>query len=195
MDFDGAKKYVFSRMKNELSRNLHYHSIDHTKDVMSAIEKLAEMENVSEHDKELLLTGALFHDLGFVITYDGHENASINLAQEILPGYEYTEDEIKIIEGLIRATEIPQTPTNHLEKIMSDADLDYLGRDDLFVIGQRLQYEWKLYGKVSTLRDWHKAQLEFLKKHKYFTDSARKIRDKKKEENILELEKLLCYKK
>ena len=195
MDFEGAKKYVFNRMKNELSKDLHYHSIDHTIDVMNAIEKLADMEEVSEHDRLLLLTGALFHDLGFVITYDGHENASINLAWEILPGYEYTDKELKIIEGLIKATKIPQSPTNKLEEIMADADLDYLGRDDLFVIGQKLQYEWKLVGKISSLRDWHKAQLAFLKDHSYFTDSAKKIRDAKKAENILELEKLLCHKK
>ena len=28
------------------------------------------------------------------------------------------------------ATKIPQKPQNHYEEVLSDADLDYLGRDD-----------------------------------------------------------------
>jgi hypothetical protein len=96
---------------------------------------------------------------------------------------------------MIISTEIPQHPTNLLEKIMADSDLDYLGRDDLFVIGQRLQYEWKLQGKISTLKEWHKRQLDFLKSHNFFTESAKKLRNGKKQKNIEELEKLLCLKK
>ncbi len=147
------------------------------------------------HDQLLLKTAALFHDLGFIETYDGHENASIRMAKEILPAYGYSDNDIKVIEGLIRSTEIPQTPKNHLQQIMADADLDYLGRDDLYVIGQRLQYEWQLHGKISSLREWHEKQLNFLKVHNYFTESAKKLRNQRKQENIKELETLMCVKK
>jgi HD superfamily phosphodiesterase len=195
MDFEGLKEYVLAKLENELSNDLHYHSIDHTLDVMESVSRIAEMENVNGHDQLLLKTGALFHDLGFLETYDEHENASIRMAEKILPQYGYTSDEIKVIAGLIRSTEIPQKPQTHLEKIMADADLDYLGRDDLFLIGQRLQYEWYLHGKVSSLREWHEKQLAFLKTHEFFTDSAKKLRQERKQENILELETLMCEKK
>ncbi len=79
--------------------------------------------------------------------------------------------------------------------VLADADLDYLGRDDLYVIGQRLQYEWQLHGIISSLREWHEKQLQFLKVHDYFTKSAKKLRDKRKLENIKELETLMCVKK
>jgi len=195
MDFEGAKKYTLDRLNNELNDKLHYHSTEHTLDVMDAVTRLAEMENVNGHDQALLKTAALFHDLGFVETYDGHEDASIRIAKDVLPAYGYSPEDIKVIEGLIRSTEIPQTPQNHLEEIMADADLDYLGRDDLYVIGQRLQYEWQLHGIVSSLREWHEKQLRFLKVHTYFTESAKKLRDKRKQENIKELEILMCVKK
>ena len=195
MDFEGAKKYTLNRLLSDLSGKLHYHSVDHTLDVMDAVTRLADMENVNGHDQVLLKTGALFHDLGFIETYDGHEEASIRLAYKILPDYGYSLDDIKVIEGLIRSTEIPQNPKTHLEQIMADADLDYVGRDDLFVIGQRLQYEWQLQGIVSSLREWHEKQLQFLKTHKFFTKSAIKLREKRKQENIKELETLMCVKK
>ncbi len=48
MDFEGAKKYTLQRLRNELNDNLHYHSVDHTLDVLESVTRLAEMENVND---------------------------------------------------------------------------------------------------------------------------------------------------
>ncbi len=194
MNYRKAKSYVFKRLKEELSPDLHYHCIDHTKDVIESATRLAKTENVKGKELTLLKTAALFHDIGFTETYDGHENSSVRIARETLPRFDYSEEEIRVVEGMIMATEIPQSPKTHLEEILADADLDYIGRDDLFVIGQRLQYEWKLRGITTSLKDWHEKQLEFLQNHNYFTESAIKLREKTKQHNIYELEKLLCKK-
>ena len=195
LDFEGVEKLVLNKLKTELPTGLHYHSVEHTLDVKEAAERLAEMENINGHDQILIKTAALFHDLGFIKTYDGHEKASAGCAQKILPEFGYTAKDINQIEGMILATKIPQTPKNQLEEIMADADLDYIGRDDIFLIGQRLQYEWKLYGKISSLKEWHEIQLSFLRNHSFFTESAKKLRESKKQENIKEIEKLMCVKK
>ena len=63
MDFEGVKKYTLNRLSHELSDQLHYHSVYHTLDVLDAVTRLADMENVNGHDQVLLKTGALFHDL------------------------------------------------------------------------------------------------------------------------------------
>jgi len=194
MDFEAVKKYVLERLKAELSETLTYHSVDHTLDVLDAAEKICKLEGVNGQDMCLVKTAALFHDLGFLETYDGHEDFSIKKAQEILPRYGFNDDNIKKIAGMINSTRIPQTPTNKLEEILADADLDYLGRDDLFLIGQRLQHEWKLLGKISSLREWHEKQLSLIRKNSYFTKSSKKLRNKKKQENIKEIESLLCIK-
>ncbi len=195
MDFAAAKNYVLNKLNTELKETLTYHSPNHTLDVIEAVERLAKLEGVNGHDVILLKTAALFHDIGFLKTYDGHEKASIKIAREVLPGFGYTPDDIDKIEGMIISTEIPQSPETHLEKILADADLDYIGRDDIFLIGQRLQYEWLKIGKINTLKEWHEKQLEFLKNHNYFTESAKRLREKKKQENIQEIEALLCSKK
>lgn len=192
MDFDGAKQFVLQKLKKELNHNLTYHSVGHTKDVMKSAERLARMEGLKNGEICLLKTAALFHDMGFLKVYDGHEKASMEFASEILPRFGYSKDDIEIIRNLIKATEIPQSPKNHLEEILADADLDYIGRDDLFIIGQRLHYEWYQHGKVNSLREWHEKQLNFLKKHHFFTATARATREQKKQENIKEIETLLC---
>ncbi len=194
MDFEVVKKYVLEQLKTGLSDSLTYHSVDHTLDVLDSAVNICKLEGVNGQDLCLVKTAALFHDLGFLETYDGHEDLSIQKAKEILPQHGYSNDDIEKIVGMINSTRIPQTPKNKLEEILADADLDYLGRDDLFLIGQRLQYEWKLWGKVSSLREWHEKQLGFIKSHSYFTESSKKLRNKKKQENIEEIETLLCNK-
>jgi len=195
MNFEGVKKYVVERLRNELNPDLCYHSLEHTMDVLQAAERLAALENINGLDLILLKTGALFHDVGFVEVYEGHEKVSVRLAREVLPGFGYSEQDIHVIEGLIRCTEVPQHPTTHLQQIMADADLDYLGRDDIFLTSQKLQYEWKKFGFVSSLREWHEKQLAFLKSHRYFTKAATRLREKGKSENIIQLENLMSPKK
>lgn len=191
MDFDAAKQFVLEKLGKELSKDLTYHSVEHTLDVMIAARRLGEMEGLSNKQICIVETAALFHDIGFTETYDGHEDVSIQIAREVLPGFGYSQEDIEAIINLIVATEIPQDPQNHLEEILADADLDYIGRDDMFLIGQRLQYEWYRHGIIETLREWHEKQMDFLKKHRYFTKSAHKLRESKKQENIRELEELL----
>lgn len=194
MDFEAVKQFVLEKLNNELSKDLTYHSVEHTLDVIESAERLAKLEGIRNGQICLLKTAALFHDIGFVSVYDGHEKASMQFAIDMLPEFGYSSDAINTIIHLIKATQIPQSPQNHLEMILADADLDYIGRDDLFLIGQRLQYEWKQQGKIQSLREWHEKQLVFLKNHQYFTKSANELREVKKQENIRELENLLSIK-
>jgi len=195
MDFEAVKQYVLEKLENELSDHLTYHCPEHTVDVIDSAERLALMEGMNGRDLILIKTAALLHDIGFLETYQGHEKISMRIAEEILPGYGYSGDDIQKIQGMIHSTKIPQSPTNKLEEIIADADLDYLGRDDLFLIGQRLHYEWTIQGLVSNLKEWHLKQLAFLKAHDYFTPSAINLRLEKKLKNIEEIEELLCLKK
>ncbi len=194
MNFEAAKQFVLKKLKRELSKDLTYHSVGHTLDVIKAAKRLGEMEGLQDEQICLVKTGALFHDIGFIKVYDGHEEISMQIAGEVLPDFGYSEEDIEIIINLIRATKIPQKPQNHLEEILVDSDLDYIGRDDMLVISQSLQYEWSRYGKLNSLRDWNEIQIEFLNNHNYFTKSASKLREAKKQENIRELELLLSRK-
>ncbi|MCX6235735.1 MAG: HD domain-containing protein [Bacteroidetes bacterium] len=192
MDYEKAKDFIINKLSNGLSPDLRYHNVDHTLDVLQSVEKLCEMENVNGHDLILLNTAALFHDSGMLVQYEEHEEASTRLTRKLLPEMGYTAEDIKIINKMILTTRLPQSAQTHLEKILCDADLDYLGRDDFFMIAHQLKYEWnKLNINKVSLKRWYELQSDFLETHTYYTDSAVILRQKKKNQNLSEVKELL----
>jgi len=184
MEFEKVKDFILTKLRDELPANLTYHSLEHIKDVYNAAELLGKLEGVTGEDLTLLLTAVLFHDSGFLVQQRDHELNSCKLAENYLPNYGYTSSQIEKICGMIMATSIPQSPKNNLEKIICDADLDYLGRDDFFTIGNKLYDELCMYGILSSENEWNKLQVRFLENHQYFTQSAITLRQAKKDEHL-----------
>ena len=184
MQFEQAGHYIMEKLRKELPANLIYHSIDHIADVYQAADQLASLENISTYDTQILLTAAQYHDAGYMVKATGHEEESCRIARQVLPGFEYTSQEVEQICSLIKATELPQSPNNHLEEIMADADLDYLGRNDYFIISQKLYDELASTGNVVTKEYWKQAQINFMENHRYFTATAINLRQAVKEENL-----------
>jgi uncharacterized protein len=187
MDYSKAKQYILGRMGKEVPLDFRYHNLRHSLDVLQAAERLAPSENIAGQDLDLLKTAALFHDSGFIFQYGSNEPIGCEIARQSLPDFGYEEADIEKICGMIMATAIPQNPKNKLEQVLCDADLDYLGRDDFEIIADTLLEELKLKGKEFTREEWIAFQLNFMGKHKYFTETARKLRDAKKSENIEKL--------
>ena len=87
---------------------------------------------------------------------------------------------------------MPQSASTPQEQILCDADLDYLGREDFFWIAQSLRLEWNtLNVRKTTLREWYEFQIEFMEGHTYFTETARKLRNAGKENNLQQIKELL----
>ena len=189
-----AERHIMHILETELDANLHYHSVNHTKDVTTAVERLALMEGITDEDLFLLKSAATYHDAGFVEQYDKNEEIGMRMAREILPKYGYSQEQIDVIDGLIKATEIPQSPNTLLQEIMCDADLDYLGRDDFHDIASLLRRELREHGKIDSDRLWDEIQVKFLTAHTYFTKSAISTRQVKKMKHLEEIkEKLKTY--
>jgi len=187
-----AKQYALHRLERELSPNLLYHGITHTRDeVVPTVEMLAGMEGIQGDALSLLLTAAWFHDLGFVEQPRYHELISARIAVQVLPGFGYTDKQVEIVRWAILATALPQYPQSLLEKILTDADLNVLGRDDFMLINDNLRRELALFGQEFSDLDWYSRQLQFLESHTYFTASARALRDAGQLRNIHVLEKML----
>ena len=186
-----AERHIMRLLEKHLSKALHYHSVAHSKDVVVAVEKIALSENVTDEGLFLLKSAANYHDAGFIEEYDNNEPIGARLAGEILPKYGYTDQHINKIKDLIFVTKIPHNPKDHLEEIICDADLDYLGRSDFHKIADKLRLELREHGKINSDRQWDEIQVGFLKMHKYFTNTAIKTRKKKKMENLKEVEERL----
>jgi HD superfamily phosphodiesterase len=160
-------------------------------DVYNAAAAIGKQENINASEMKLLLTAALYHDCGYLVRDKGHEEESCYIVREVLPSYNYNTDEIELICGMIIATKVPQTPQNHLEKILADADLDYLGRDDFFSIGHLLYAEISNSGVVCNEDVWNQSQVLFIESHRYFTETAINLRETKKQANMEKIKALI----
>ena len=191
--FERARKYAEHRLERELSPKLLYHGIVHTREeVVPAVETLAKMEDIPGESLHLLLTAAWFHDIGFAKQADKHEAIGAQIAEEVLPSFGYTEDQVEIIRKAILASTLPQSPRNLLEEILVDADLDVLGRGDFMQRNEDLRRELAYLGKEFTDEEWYAGQLKFVEGHRYFTPSARALRDTQKYLNISKLRNKLA---
>lgn len=108
---------MIEKLEAEMPSRLSYHSLNHILDVLKSAIELAEMENLSAVETELLKVAVLFHDAGFIETVRGHEEVGYSMAKEILPQFGYNESEIKEIGGMIMATKYPPMPKTLSEKL------------------------------------------------------------------------------
>lgn len=181
MKLEKVKSFILNKMETELPYHFYYHSVEHTLDVLNSAISICESEKINDDEKKLVSTAALFHDSGFIYQVKDHEERSCEMAHEILINYDYSVNEIAQICGMIMATKLPQNPKNHLEEIMCDADLDYLGRADFFETGNKLFEEFSYLGVVKNERAWNELQFTFFESHKFFTKTSVRLRQKQKE--------------
>lgn len=184
MEFEKAHSFIINKLEKELPKYLTYHNVHHTKEVLHNARHIATSENVSENDLNILLTAALFHDTGFLETYKEHEEISCVIAKKYLPQFEYTEGEIEQVCNLIMATKIPQQAQSKLAEILCDADLAYMGTDKYFSTSKKLYRELKNMVLIKTNDEWLKYQTDFIETHNYFTQTAIKEHEYKKEQNL-----------
>ncbi len=191
MKYKEIKETILKKLDIELASDLYYHSIDHTLDVLMMVEKIGEAEGLNEEDILLLKIAALFHDSGFIRTYDGHEEESVRIAENILTEYGVEKEIIEKISKLILITKVGSKPSTLMEKVMIDADLDYLGRNDFSLISQKLFMEWKKKGIVKDLNEFYKRQFEFLQNHEFYTNTSIINRKDMKEKQLKKLKEIL----
>lgn len=200
-NFEGFKEYTFGRLGRELSRNLYFHGVHHTRDdVLPASEKLATMDGIYGEDLVLLKTAAVGHDAGFLWRYFKNEPLGVKYVEDETPRFGYSGGQIERIGQIIMPTQLQcidgklvqlPDPNDLLQLLICDSDMDHLGREDFFVKGENLRREWREYGMPKTLKEWLQIQLDFQQGHIYFTNAAKSLRNEGKEKNIRELREAL----
>lgn len=179
-----ARRHATRRLMRELSHKLSYHNLGHTLDVIERCIDLGELIGISDEQMLLVKTAAAYHDIGFLVKVQGHEALGAQMAGEVLGGFGYSAEQIHTIQALIMATKLGHEPSNMLEKIMSDADLDILGRPDFLARSGDLHTEVVAMGEKVTTLQWYTQQHRFLSQHQYQTDTAHQLRKRGKAMNI-----------
>tara|TARA_Y100000992_G_scaffold259884_1_gene194603 strand:+ start:120 stop:1667 length:1548 start_codon:yes stop_codon:yes gene_type:complete len=184
LDFLKLKTFGIQFLNDHLSSNLYYHGSHHTLDVLQSLDQICFHEKVKPADFFILKTAVLFHDMGYIDQYENNEKIGAKYAQKFLPEYGYSKSQIEKISQLILATKVPQKPKNKLEKIICDADLDYLGREDFDNISDNFFRELKENKRLKSKKEWDQIQIKFMQKHNYFTDFSNNNRSKLKNNHL-----------
>lgn len=199
MQYDRLYSFLINQLETGLPSYLTYHDARHTRNVIAAAEHLAAAENVTGDDLILLKTGALFHDAGFLQSHEEHEDLSCKLARKYLPEYDYSPEQIERVCTMILTTKLPQSASDHLSRLLCDADLYYLGGDEYPQYAEKLFIEFKKLGIIKTQTEWVLRQADFLTSHHFFTETAIRERDDVKQKHLTDIrrriDEILVYHK
>lgn len=195
IDFTFFREKVLNTLTLEISPLLSYHNAGHTVEVLEQTERIARAEGISDKQQLLILKlAALYHDTGFLFVYKGHEEISCEIARRDLANSDLTDKEMDLICNIIMATRVPQMPHTHLEEIICDADLDYLGRDDFWIISNNLKKEFLQFGLIGCEDEWINREIQFIEPHSYFTKASQKLRDPEKLKHLSRLKAMVNVK-
>lgn len=164
--------------------HLTYHCVEHTELVIERSEYIGKKEGLNAKDLNLLKTAALYHDFGFTQVYQNHEEKGCEIVKKELPSLGYSAKDIDAICGMIMATKIPQSPSNVMEDVIADADLEYLGSNEFRTIGDRLFVELKHFNPKLSRKEWDQIQIKFMSNHSYHTDYCKRYREWRKQKNL-----------
>jgi predicted metal-dependent HD superfamily phosphohydrolase len=184
-----AQALVTDMLQNKLSKNISFHTLQHTQEVVRACQLLADELRISEDDRFALHLAAWFHDTGYTIgSSRDHEDVSIKLASEFMNARNVAEETKKKVIGCINATRMPQCPENTLEQILCDADLYHLGTGDFDEKNRLLRTELNEFGDNDvSKKDWRKINIRFLERHEYFTPYGKEKLQPVKDRHLAEL--------
>ena len=177
------KEFVINLLDDNLPEFYYYHNYEHTLYVADKAIEIGIQENCTGEELRLLNAAALWHDTGLIHIFIGHEEESCKLAKEYLPQFGFKVEEINKICGMIMATKIPQSPKNKLEKIIADADVEYLGTANASTWAEKLFKEQQAMNPLLTKEEWNETQISFLNHH-YFTEYCKKEKEPLKEKYL-----------
>lgn len=183
-----VEQFVTGLFRKELPAWAVYHSLEHTTNTVAASHRIAEGSRLSKRDLEIVTIASWFHDTGFVVTSNGHEERSAHIATEFLREQGYPPDGIEKISRCILATRMPQRPRNRLERIVCDADLASLGKSSFFRHNELLKNEIEERDGV-TLDEiaWLRRSYRFLLTHRFHTRYGRNVLNKGRLTNLIRL--------
>ena len=187
-----VEKFVVHLINDELDSGYTYHNLAHTQNVVSNASKLADLAALHDEEKALLAISAWFHDTGYTVSIDMHEEHSASLASKFLNSQQFPKEKVDMVSNLILATRLGYEPKTQLEKIICDADTGHLGSKDFMAVSELLRKEWELKcNKTLTDAEWIQENIDFLtNKHRFYSDEASAIWDETKGKNLSRLLKL-----
>jgi polyphosphate kinase len=168
-----------------MPRTMHFHDLEHTMAVTRTALALGQALKLDTADLSTLEVAALFHDTGYAKVYQGHEEASAELARAYLQRIGANKREIARVAACILSTRSGATPRNLLQRILRDADSAKAGQIDFIERSEKLRKELELVRRVRIApAAWLKENIAYLEQHRFHTTVAQRRYSKQKGLNL-----------
>jgi predicted metal-dependent HD superfamily phosphohydrolase len=191
-----SSEYVIKLLNEQLSPQFTYHNLAHTRDVFEAVIELGVNSNLPADDFELIQIAAWFHDTGFTKGYIDHEHNSAVIAETFLVTTGYDNDKISRIKETILMTEKGNSPVSVTDKIIRDADILHIGKEDFYSRSLTLKAEWETVdNKQYTEMEWIQSSLDFINRTFFYSDYAKSKYEAGRQKNITFLNELIREKR
>lgn len=185
-----AHAWVETHFRDKVPDQYVYHNFQHTLDVVETAREISGFYDLTEHELELLLLAAYFHDSGYDGGAEGHEDRGKANARQFMSDHQYPEADIVMVEGVIEATKRGTQTTNLLQKILRDADVGHIGSNQYWDRCSRVRQELLLTQQdFMSEEEWADFELSFIQNHRFQTDAAFTLFNDKKQSNIKRLKK------
>jgi predicted metal-dependent HD superfamily phosphohydrolase len=183
-----AQQFVKNYISTKIDKAYTFHNLDHTYDVVKACEMMVNEVQIDEREKLCLFLAAWFHDTGYVSGSYQHEESSQKVAASYLAGKGIDNELINVVNACIMATKMPQSPANLIEQILCDADLFHLGTENFAEKTKLLRQEVNnLQDRELDKKEWRQMNVEFLERHRYFTEYGRENLEPVKQQHLQQL--------
>lgn len=183
------EEHIFQIHKDTLSHQYTYHNFNHTLRVVNGLEEILTHITITEHEADLLRYAAWFHDVGYINSWEGHEERGAQIAQTYLLENGVAHDDVRIVMSLILATKLDYVPENDLECILKDADFAHFSDDNYVETSNLLKKEIEqLCDKSFTQLEWLEQNRDImLYKHRYYTSYTQQNWQPTKQKNLLDV--------
>ena len=186
---ENVENFVVHYLNENMNANYIYHNLSHTQRVVEKTKELIVAAKIEGELAENLELAAWFHDLGYSVSTDGHEEKSVRIASEFLKQNDISDDRITAISDLIIATKMDVVPETEGQKILKDADCSHVGSKSFSDLSELLRKEWELtLDKKVSESAWLKENISFLTEHhRFYSAAASKEWGKQKGKNLSQL--------
>ncbi len=180
-----AEDYVKDFFEKQNTEAMHFHNIDHTENVVSAVDLIAEKCGLNQHEKTLIKLAAWFHDTGYFFKREGHEDSSVRIAKQFLKSQQLPDKDIEVVVQCIESTKKEAIPQTRYQMVMKDADLYHLSTEAFLEQSLSLRKEWKAaYDEKMNKEKYLFNTLEFMASHRYYTRYGQEVLTPRKQQNI-----------
>lgn len=187
-----AESFVKDLFQQYANKNLLFHSLEHTQNVVERSKEIAATYDLPENEQFIVYIAAWFHDTGHLLVDPlKHEMKSVELMKTFIIKYPADEETVRQISDCILATKMPRNPQNNLQKILCDADTYHLGTKEFKATNKLLRKEYESRNIPEPIGGWRKGSLDFMLAHEYYTDYCKNLLTPGKMENIERLRKKL----